>query len=99
MAANARVQPYALKAGDGWTYNYGIDFTIKTGERGAGPQLAFIHYTTRAGEEPPDHTHNTEDEIFYVLRGSLTFRCGDQSFDADAESFVFLPAGIEHGTR
>jgi quercetin dioxygenase-like cupin family protein len=90
-------RPYALKAGDGWTYNYGIDFTVKAGERNGRGRLAFIEYTTRAGEEPGDHTHRTEDEIFYVLRGALTFRCGDESFDVDDGGFVFLPHGLRHG--
>ena len=91
------IRPYALKAGEGWTYNYGIDFTVKAGERKPGPRLAFVEYTSRAGEEPPDHTHATEDEIFYVLAGDLRFRCGDDTFEATDGGFVFLPRGIEHG--
>ena len=27
-----RARPYALKAGEGWTYRFGIDFTVKAGE-------------------------------------------------------------------
>jgi quercetin dioxygenase-like cupin family protein len=91
------MRPYALKAGEGWTYNYGIDFTVKAGELGQGRRLAFVEYTTRAGEEPPDHTHGTEDEIFYVVQGDLTFRCGDETFEVADGGFIFLPRGIEHG--
>ena len=91
------MRPYTLKAGEGWTYRYGIDFTVKAGERARGRRLAVIEYTTRAGEEPPDHTHTTEDEVFYVLQGALTFRCGDDTFEVDDGGFVFLPRGIEHG--
>jgi quercetin dioxygenase-like cupin family protein len=98
-AYTGTMRPYALKAGEGWTYNYGIDFTVKAGEIGGGPRLAFVEYTTRAGEEPPDHTHGTEDEIFYVLKGDLTFRCGDETFDLTDGGFIFLPRGIEHGYR
>jgi quercetin dioxygenase-like cupin family protein len=94
-----RTHPYALKAGEGWTYNYGIDFTVKSGELGGGPRLAIVEYTSRAGEEPPDHTHATEDEIFYVLEGDLTFRCGADTFEITDGGFVFLPRGIEHGYR
>ncbi len=90
-------RPYALDAGEGWTYNYGIDFTVKAGELGRGRRLAFVEYTTRSGEEPPDHTHGTEDEIFYVLQGDLTFRCGADRFDLSDGGFIFLPRGIEHG--
>ena len=93
------MRPYALKAGAGSTYRYGIDFTVKAGELRGGPRLAFIEYTTRVGEEPPDHTHATEDEIFYVLKGELAFRCGDETFEVGDGGFIFLPRGVEHGYR
>ena len=89
--------PYTLKSGEGWTYRYGIDFTLKAGELHPERGAAFTEYTTRKGEEPPDHTHPTEDEIFYVLNGELTFRCGGQSFEVDTGGFIFLPQGMEHG--
>ena len=92
-----QLRPYALKGGEGWTYNFGIDFTVKAGELGGGPRLAFVEFTTRAGEEPPDHTHATEDEIFYVLVGALTVRCGGETFEVKDGGFIFLPHGIEHG--
>jgi quercetin dioxygenase-like cupin family protein len=92
-----RTRPYALRAGEGWTYNYGIDFTVKSGELGGGPRLAFVEYRTRAGEEPPDHTHATEDEVFYVLKGELAFRCGADTFEVTDGGFVLLPRGIQHG--
>jgi quercetin dioxygenase-like cupin family protein len=91
------VRPYTLKAGEGWTYRYGIDFTVKAGELHPGGGAAFIEYTTRKGEEPPDHSHPTEDEILYVLNGELTFRCGGKSFDVGDGGFIYLPQGIEHG--
>ena len=91
------MKPYALTSGEGWTYQYGIDFTVKAGELHPGRGAAFTEYTTRKGEEPPDHTHPTEDEIFYVLMGELTFHCGDKTFDVSAGGFVYLPQGIQHG--
>ncbi|HEX6676157.1 MAG TPA: cupin domain-containing protein [Actinomycetes bacterium] len=94
---NGGRRPYALKAGEGWTYNYGIDFTVKAGELGLGRRVALVEYATRPGEEPPEHTHATEDELFYVLEGALTFRCGDETFEVDQGGFVFLPRGIRHG--
>lgn len=91
------MRPYMLKAGEGWIYRQGIDFTVKAGELQPGRGAAFTEYTTRKGEEPPDHIHPTEDELFYVLEGELTFRCGGESFDAGAGDFIYLPQGIEHG--
>lgn len=91
------MRPYALRAGEGWTYRYDIDFTVKSGELRPGRGVAFTEFTTRKGEEPPDHIHATEDEIFYVLSGELTFRCGGATFDVGDGGFVYLPQGIEHG--
>lgn len=91
------MRPYALKAGEGWTYRYDIDFTVKAGELQPGRGAAFTEYTIQKGEEPPEHTHPTEDEIFYVLKGELTFRCGGESFDVGEGGFIYLPQGIEHG--
>lgn len=96
-------RPYALRAGEGWTYRFpplgadGIDFCVKLGEAGQGRRVAVFEYETRSGEEPGDHTHPTEDEIFYVLEGDLTFRCGGETFEVEDGGFVFLPRGIEHG--
>lgn len=91
-------RPYALQAGQGWTYDqHGVPLTVKAGELGRGRRLAVVEYTTRRGEEPPDHTHATEDEIFYVLEGAVSFRCGAERFEVGDGGFVFLPRGIEHG--
>jgi quercetin dioxygenase-like cupin family protein len=92
------MRPYALGAGEGWIYDlFGIDFVVKAGEIGRGRRMAVVELTTRHGEEPPEHTHPTEDEIFYVLQGAVTFRCGDEAFDLAEGGCVFLPSGIPHG--
>ena len=92
-----QIQPYALKQGEGWVYRYGIDFTLKAGEVQNSSGASFLEYVTRKGEEPPSHTHRTEDEMFYVLEGAVTFRCGEETFDLEPGGFIFLPAGIKHG--
>lgn len=91
-----RKQPYALKAGEGWTYRFGIDFTVKASEVQKGSGAAVLEYITSKGEEPPSHTHDSEDEMFYVLDGSLTFQCGPEAFDLEKGGFIFLPHGMEH---
>lgn len=91
------MQPYALQHGEGWTYRYDIDFTVKAGEMSPSRGAAFVEFVTRKGEEPPDHTHPTEDEVFYVLEGDLSFHCGDEVFNVGVGGFVYLPKGIQHG--
>jgi quercetin dioxygenase-like cupin family protein len=90
-------QPYSLKAREGWTYSMGVDFVVKAGEMRLGGSAAFMEYKTRKGEEPGLHKHISEDEMFYVLAGSLTFECDKQLFDLEKGGFIFLPAGSEHG--
>ena len=92
-----RIRPYALEAGEGWTYRYGVDFVVKSSEIQADSGAAFLEYVTRKGEEPSSHTHNTEDEMFYVLEGEVTFHCGEETFDVQPGGFIFLPRGIQHG--
>jgi len=92
-----RARPYALKAGEGWTYRFGIDFTVKAGEVRDGSGAALLEYVTRQGEESADHTHRSEDEMFYVIEGAITFRSGEETFDLEQGGFIFLPRGIEHG--
>ena len=89
--------PYAFRAGKGLKYRFGIDFDIKASEVRTGSGAAFLEYVTVKGEEPPDHTHQTEDEMFYVLEGAITFRCDGKSFDLETGGFIFLPCGVEHG--
>lgn len=91
------MEPYALKTGEGWVYRFGIDFTVKASEIQNGNGAAVLEYETKKGEEPPSHTHPTEDEMFYVLEGTIAFQCGEKTFDLEKGGFVFLPAGIEHG--
>lgn len=91
------MKPYALKAGEGNTVRYGIDFILKAGELNPGRGAAVTEYTTRKGEEPPQHTHPTEDEIFYILKGNVTFHCDGQDFDLSDGGFMYLPQGIQHG--
>jgi quercetin dioxygenase-like cupin family protein len=90
---------YVLKSGEGRSYlwsPYRYLFTIKAVGDEMHPDIAFIEFATEKGKEPPLHTHDGEDEIFYVLSGELTFTCGEDSFDAGPMDFVFLPRDVPH---
>jgi quercetin dioxygenase-like cupin family protein len=92
-----RVRAYALRSGQGWVYRFGIDFTLKAREVRESGGAAVLEYTTKKGEEPSDHVHPTEDEMFYVLEGAIRFRCANETFELEKGGFVFLPRGIKHG--
>jgi len=89
-------QPYVLASDEGALMMQGIPHLIKAGERGLGRGLAAFVLDTVHGEEPPMHTHRTEDEVFYVLEGEITFTCAGKDFFAEKGAFVFLPQGLPH---
>ena len=39
---------------------------------------------------------HTEDEVYYVLRGSARFRAGDEERSVETGSVLFVEAGVEH---
>jgi quercetin dioxygenase-like cupin family protein len=89
--------PYALNQDEGWTYRFGVDFIVKASEVAPESGSAVLEYVTRHGEEPEAHSHPTEDEMFVVLDGQITFHCGGKDFPLRRGGFVFLPRGIKHG--
>jgi mannose-6-phosphate isomerase-like protein (cupin superfamily) len=42
------------------------------------------------------HSHEKEDELFYVLRGQLRMEFRDRSIIVDENEFIIVPKGIEH---
>ncbi|MEQ1950526.1 cupin domain-containing protein [Mesorhizobium yinganensis] len=45
---------------------------------------------------PGAHSHEANDEIFYVIEGTALVMVGDRWIDAQRGSFVFIPAGTTH---
>ncbi len=92
------MKPLVLKTGEGRSYSWNeYLFTVKAGAAETERGVSFMEFFTRKGDEPPVHVHEEEDEIFYVLDGDLTIRCGDESFQVAPNGFVFLPRNIPHG--
>jgi len=44
---------------------------------------------------PGPHAHD-EDDVFYVLEGTMSIRLGDRWIDATKGSFVLVPGGTTH---
>jgi mannose-6-phosphate isomerase-like protein (cupin superfamily) len=45
---------------------------------------------------PGAHSHESNDDIFYVLEGTVTFLVGDHKIDASKGAFIRVPAGVMH---
>ncbi len=42
------------------------------------------------------HHHETEDELFYIVKGSLDMHLRDQIITINAGEFLIVPHGVEH---
>ena len=45
---------------------------------------------------PGAHAHESNDELFFVIDGTMTFLVGNQHIDAVAGTFLRIPAGVMH---
>ncbi|HXF64812.1 MAG TPA: quercetin 2,3-dioxygenase [Caldilineaceae bacterium] len=89
--------PYMLAREEGQAIWFlGTLMTLKaTGEQ-TGTRFSLIEQVLPPGFAPPLHIHHAEDEAFYLIEGTITFYCGNQTFLAHAGSFIYLPKEIPH---
>jgi mannose-6-phosphate isomerase-like protein (cupin superfamily) len=71
---------------------------LVTGEESGGAYFA-MEALVPSGGGPPPHVHGREDETFYVLEGSCSFRLEDRVVVAGPGDFVFVPRGVVHCFR
>jgi mannose-6-phosphate isomerase-like protein (cupin superfamily) len=90
-------RPVVLRPGEGRTYPMGrISAVFKadgaeTGDRYSISEWWLDPYTTGPGP----HSH-PEDDVFYVLAGTMAVRVGTEWVEASAGSFVLVPGGVPH---
>lgn len=65
------------------------------GARTAGA-YSTLEYTVAPGEGSSTHTHQREDETWYMLDGTLRWQLEDRTVDAQRGSFIHLPRGLPH---
>jgi len=57
----------------------------------------FIKITKVKGDAVPWHIHDNEDEMFYMVKGSLIMELKDQeSFELKEGEFFIVKKGLEH---
>jgi mannose-6-phosphate isomerase-like protein (cupin superfamily) len=77
-----------------WFTNYRM--TIKARAETTGGTVGLVEGVGPAGSSPPLHVHEREDEVFVLLEGEVSVRCGDCTFAAEPGAVVFLPRGVPH---
>ncbi len=73
----------------------GIYRIVATVEQTGGSHFAFEAYEPPGGG-PPLHVHRTEDELFFVLEGEISFYIDGRVTRAHAGETAFVPRGTAH---
>jgi mannose-6-phosphate isomerase-like protein (cupin superfamily) len=75
----------------------GFRGAIKVDDAESGGWQCFSEWSVDAGRDgAPPHVHREHQEAFFVVSGSLTFTVGDETYEAPAGSFLFIPPGVVH---
>ncbi len=62
-------------------------------------QFALIEQRAPKGFSPPLHVHANEDQLLFVVAGTITARRGDQDAEVGEGEAVWLPRGVPHTFR
>lgn len=61
--------------------------------------FSLIEQTSEPGMGIPLHTHDNEDELFFVMKGTMQFQIGDQIIEAPEGTTAWLPRGLPHSFK
>jgi len=69
------------------------DFILKVSPKNNGSRhLVMVTEDMAPGDEIPTHKHLAQDEILYIVKGTVHAHVGDQEHDLHAGGTVFIPA-------
>ena len=99
-ATSAATDPIYITPEGGKTWNiFGLQIVGKIFSEDTGGAYSVIVSTTPPDGGAPPHVHELEDELFYVLEGSFTFTCDNETFLAEKGAVVVLPKGKPHAFK
>lgn len=92
------VRPVVVGPGEGRRIQgpAGGPLTFKARSAETNGALTLFENVIAPGDGPPLHTHEAEDESWYVLEGELRFKLGGEIRHAPQGSFVFVPRRTPH---
>jgi len=74
----------------------GALLTVKAAGAETGGRFWLLEVLAARGQITPLHTHQREDQAWYVLDGELRCRLGERTIRAPRATFVYLPRGVPH---
>ena len=95
---NDQTDALILSNGQGRVYHCGpMTAIFKADENETNAKYSISEWWVEPHSDGPGpHAHDENDEVFYVLEGTLTFRIDDDWVDADKGTFIRIPAKTTH---
>ena len=95
--SQAAPKPLLLEKNEGerriWREPPPGDFILKVSPKNNGSQhLVMVTEDMAPGDEFPTHKHLGQDEILYIVKGTVHVHLGDRESDLHAGGTVFIPA-------
>jgi mannose-6-phosphate isomerase-like protein (cupin superfamily) len=86
-----------LAPGEGRTYEMGrLSAVFKADGAETGGRYSISEWRLDPHTKGPGVHSHPEDDVFFVLEGTMSVFVGDEWFDAPAGSFVLVPGGVLH---
>ena len=86
-----------LKPGEGRSYPMGrISAVFKADGKETSGRYSISEWWLEPHTQGPGAHSHEEDDVFYVIEGTMSFLVGDRWIDAPKGSFVLAPGGMTH---
>jgi mannose-6-phosphate isomerase-like protein (cupin superfamily) len=94
------VDAFVVPPGGGRQIDLGpFEMALKASGEETGGVFSLLEAHEPPGFGPPLHVHHDAAEAFYVLEGEYVMFLDEREETCPAGSFVFIPAGMQHGFR
>jgi quercetin dioxygenase-like cupin family protein len=93
------LQPRINTADEPPIYFLGLPTLLRATAETTNGAFGLVEQVMPPGFASPYHTHQAEDEAFYVLEGNMAFVCGGKWMEAGPGTYVFGPRNIPHGFK
>lgn len=94
------MRAFVLRPGDGRSIDLStFRMSVKAAREDTNGAFTLLEADEPPGFGPPLHVHRDAAEAFYVLEGEYILFIEGREYSCPAGSFIFIPAGIEHGFR
>jgi quercetin dioxygenase-like cupin family protein len=70
--------------------------TIKLDSTQTSGRFSLVDEVLPPDMEVPRHLHREQDEVFYLLKGEIRFRIGDETMLGCPGTLIFVPRGTPH---